>query len=398
MAVMWSTTLRPGDDRRESAARRAEDIGGQELSYAEVKAIASGNPAVLTLAEADAELQRLAILKKNHADEQYLARRALRELPDTIARLTKRLADLSADLATPTAHERDPLTIGDRPCNRPMSWTVLGHRLDALPEKVRETRRFPLGRYRGLAFGLVLHPGGAADVFLEGAATRHGMLSRDHRGPRAVLNALDRLADSYPGQCDATPPGPGDRRRPAPRPRGPPRPPLPARRLPGRADRLTRPAQGRPVAGDARAGHAHARRRTGRADQVPESRPHHRRRPRTDRTPPHRRRGAGDRPHPPPERIGTGHRATSRARAYGNTGGDSLASRSNTSPRRGAAASRGDPSIPRTDTGRARPAATRLPAAGCPRPTEGSAALSQNGLSPGVVRGQFPSGRVQSWA
>ncbi len=59
----------------DNAARRAEDIGGQELSYAEVKAIASGNPAVLTLAEADAELQRLAILKKNHADEQYLARR-----------------------------------------------------------------------------------------------------------------------------------------------------------------------------------------------------------------------------------------------------------------------------------------------------------------------------------
>ena len=74
----------------DNAARRAEDIGGQELSYAEVKAIASGNPAVLTLAEADAELQRLAILKKNHADEQYLARRSVRELPETIARLTKR--------------------------------------------------------------------------------------------------------------------------------------------------------------------------------------------------------------------------------------------------------------------------------------------------------------------
>ncbi|HMB06529.1 MAG TPA: hypothetical protein VKP69_22685, partial [Isosphaeraceae bacterium] len=66
----------------ESAVRRAEDIGSQELSYAEVKAIASGNPAVLTLAEADAELKRLAILKKNHADEQYLARRSIRELPD----------------------------------------------------------------------------------------------------------------------------------------------------------------------------------------------------------------------------------------------------------------------------------------------------------------------------
>jgi hypothetical protein len=52
------------------SARRAEDIGGQELSYAEVKAIASGNPAVLTLAEAGTELQRLTLLKKNHLDLQ----------------------------------------------------------------------------------------------------------------------------------------------------------------------------------------------------------------------------------------------------------------------------------------------------------------------------------------
>src|SRR5207302_4024267 len=82
----------------DNAARRAEDIGSQELSYAEVKAIASGNPAVLTLAEADAELQRLSVLKKNHADEQYLGRRSLRELPDTIARLTKRVEDLTQDM------------------------------------------------------------------------------------------------------------------------------------------------------------------------------------------------------------------------------------------------------------------------------------------------------------
>ncbi|MGO9920488.1 MAG: helicase-related protein, partial [Isosphaeraceae bacterium] len=84
----------------DNAARRAEDIGSQELSYAEVKAIASGNPAVLTLADADAELSRLAILKRNHEDEQYLARRSIRELPQTIGRLTKRVADLTADEAT----------------------------------------------------------------------------------------------------------------------------------------------------------------------------------------------------------------------------------------------------------------------------------------------------------
>src|SRR5438132_4306407 len=75
----------------DNTARRAEDIGGHEMSYAEVKAIASGNPAVLTLAEADAELQRLGILKKNHADEQYLARRNVRDLPAIIVQVSERL-------------------------------------------------------------------------------------------------------------------------------------------------------------------------------------------------------------------------------------------------------------------------------------------------------------------
>ena len=96
----------------DNAARRAEDIGGQELSYAEVKAIASGNPAVLTLAEADAELQRLTLLKKNHLDEQYVARRSVRDLPGTIAGLSERLSKLTADQATATAHADDPITIG----------------------------------------------------------------------------------------------------------------------------------------------------------------------------------------------------------------------------------------------------------------------------------------------
>src|SRR5260370_13877079 len=70
--------------RGDNALRRAEDVGGQELSYAEVKAIASGNLAVLTLAEADAELQRLTVLKKNHADEQFLPRRHLPDPPAAI--------------------------------------------------------------------------------------------------------------------------------------------------------------------------------------------------------------------------------------------------------------------------------------------------------------------------
>jgi hypothetical protein len=185
----------------DNAARRAEDIGGQELSYAEVKAIASGNPAVLTLAQADAELQRLNLLKKNHLDEQYVARRSVRDLPGTIASLSERLVKLTADDATATAHASDPTTIGSRARSREDAPAILAGQLDALPRNVRNTTRVPLGIYRGLRFGLLLHPQFPPDVYLEGAISRQSTLSRDHQGPRAILNALERLASAYRSEC-----------------------------------------------------------------------------------------------------------------------------------------------------------------------------------------------------
>jgi N12 class adenine-specific DNA methylase len=185
----------------DNAARRAEDIGSQELSYAEVKAIASGNPAVLTLAEADGELQRLNLLKKNHLDEQYVARRSVRDLPGTIASLGERLSKLTADEATATSHAADPVTMGKRGWSREDAPGVLADQLDRLPRNARETTRVPVGVYRGLRFGMVLHPQFPPDVYLEGAITRHSTLSRDHQGPRAMLNALERLATGYGSEC-----------------------------------------------------------------------------------------------------------------------------------------------------------------------------------------------------
>ncbi len=179
------------------AVRKAEDIGGQELSYAEVKAIASGNPAVLTLAETDAELQRLAILRKNHHDEQYLARRNLKELPEKITRLGKRIDGLAADTETASTHEHDPVTIGTRTLSSVDAMAALGKRLENLPKQVSETRTVPLGVYRGLSFGLILHPMGRPEAYLEGSVTRRTDFSNDTPGPRAVFNALNRLVDSY---------------------------------------------------------------------------------------------------------------------------------------------------------------------------------------------------------
>ena len=143
----------------------------------------------------------LAVLRKNHADEQFLARRNLRDLPDVIDRQRRRLADLMTDLETLVTHADDPTTIGDQPCRRDDVQAVLAHRLEELPEVVKQTRRVPLGVYRGLRFGIVLHPQCASEIYLEGASVRHGALSREHQGPRAVMNAVERLAFGTESQC-----------------------------------------------------------------------------------------------------------------------------------------------------------------------------------------------------
>ena len=176
--------------------RQAEDVGGQELSYAEVKAIASGNPAVLTLAETDAELQRLAILRKNHHDGQYLARRSVRELPDKVRSLAARIDKLGQDVATLVAHTDDRVTVGNRTLATADAVEAITARLDRLPLSVSEARTVPLGLYRGLAFGLYLHPLGGMEAYLDGHLLRRTEL-RDHAGARAVLNAVERIAGSY---------------------------------------------------------------------------------------------------------------------------------------------------------------------------------------------------------
>ena len=155
----------------------------------------------MTLAEADAELQRLSLLKKNQLDEQYVARRSVRDLPGNIASLSGRLSNLTANQAAATDHASDPITTGKRNWSREDVPAILAGRLETLPRNVRETTRVAAGIYRGLRFGMVLHPQFPPDVYLEGAITRQSESSREHQGPHAVLNALERLAGRYGSEC-----------------------------------------------------------------------------------------------------------------------------------------------------------------------------------------------------
>ena len=78
--------------------RRVEDLDSAALTYAEVKAIASGNPLVIEKAQVDAGLMRLTRLRSAHAEEQYRIRANLRHAREESETYTERLAHLRQDL------------------------------------------------------------------------------------------------------------------------------------------------------------------------------------------------------------------------------------------------------------------------------------------------------------
>lgn len=79
--------------------RRIEDIDTRALTYAEVKAIASGNPLVIEKASVDGEVTRLSRLEHQHAETQYRIRSSVRHLKESIPVIERRIAAIESDIA-----------------------------------------------------------------------------------------------------------------------------------------------------------------------------------------------------------------------------------------------------------------------------------------------------------
>lgn len=83
----------------QTTARKVEDLDTPALTYAEVKAIASGNPLVIEKAKVDAEVMRLSRLRAEHAESQFTARSRVRMLEQDVPRMEKQVAAMKQDLA-----------------------------------------------------------------------------------------------------------------------------------------------------------------------------------------------------------------------------------------------------------------------------------------------------------
>lgn len=83
----------------DTGMRSAEDVELAALSYAEVKALASGNPLVLEKAGVDTELAKLSLLKSQWDQQQWRNKQELAALPKRIETIQQRIVAIEADIA-----------------------------------------------------------------------------------------------------------------------------------------------------------------------------------------------------------------------------------------------------------------------------------------------------------
>lgn len=96
--------------------REVDDIADTALIYAEVKALATGNPLILEKAGVDADVARLTRLERSHADEQHRLRRAVETGQRREASLRHKATRLGKAIAqrTDTRGEAFTMTIGEK--------------------------------------------------------------------------------------------------------------------------------------------------------------------------------------------------------------------------------------------------------------------------------------------
>ena len=181
-----------------SPVRSAEDVDEQALSYAEIKALASGNPMIKEKMDLDIEVSKLKLLKANHLSQKYALEDAISKgFPKQIAETQARIAGYGADIATvkgnthPNADGFSPLTLaGVTHADKKEAGAALLTMCQAMlsPEATQ------IGSYRGLTLEL------AFDTFArEYRLTMIGQLRHTVTLGTDVFGNLQRMDNALEG-------------------------------------------------------------------------------------------------------------------------------------------------------------------------------------------------------
>ena len=141
-----------------SPVRSAEDVDEQALSYAEIKALASGNPLIKEKMDLDIEVTKLKLLKSSHLSQRYALEDAIsKTFPKSLAETQERLAGYGADIATVKAHTApnadgfSPMTLAGKVYTEKKA---AGAELLVMCQNMLTPEAMQVGSYRGLTLEL----------------------------------------------------------------------------------------------------------------------------------------------------------------------------------------------------------------------------------------------------
>jgi N12 class adenine-specific DNA methylase len=184
--------------------RRLEDMDSAALTYAEVKAIASGNPLVIEKAQVDAELIRLTRLRSAHAEEQYRIRSNLRHAREEAETWTGRLANLRQDLTVRQDTSGDQFRIeldGQSLDHRGVAGELILRRAQKLKFRFGEDVR--IGRFAG--FDLFLRAGfnNTAELVVRGKNSYHTRVTDTALGTIRSLESAVQGFEEHAARLEA---------------------------------------------------------------------------------------------------------------------------------------------------------------------------------------------------
>jgi hypothetical protein len=185
--------------------RQAEDLEGGALTYAEIKAIASGNPAVMEKVKVDTEIRKLDQLRASHVNQQHNIRWQVKSLPEHIEQARKYHTALSADILTRDAHadEDFAMQVGNREFSGKGAREEAGNALNTVVMSWRDDKTPKArGHYKGFE---ILSRGsqfqdGTPDLFIRGKEAYKANLNPENpvgtiQSIEHVLRNLDRKTE-----------------------------------------------------------------------------------------------------------------------------------------------------------------------------------------------------------
>lgn len=185
-----------------SPARSVEDIDEVALSYAEIKALAVGNPYIKEKMDLDIQVSKLQLLKQSFLSQKYeMEDKAVRYFPNEIRQCEQRIADYESDIAlakenTPPDREAFPeMQIHD------VVYTEKKEAGQAIIEACKAMKSADavlIGRYRG--FPMKLSYDSFQKVFvisMYGKQVYHVPLGTDIHGN---ITRLDNKIQEIPGK------------------------------------------------------------------------------------------------------------------------------------------------------------------------------------------------------